>query len=589
MAERKKQSLVNGALVLSIAITLVKLTGVLFKLYITNKIGFDAKGNFAAAYNIYTPIYSIALAGLPTAVAKMVAEKAVQGKYRDVKNVFSVSLGLFTLFGILGTLIIVLIAYPYAASAGAVDALPAILTVAPSLFFCCIMSCYRGYYQGLRNMTPTSVSQVIESAGKLIFGYIFMNMVLLGGVEFADKIPFLSSVVSDNASAYAAAAAISGVTIGSAMGLFYVYIKHRFDKTSIPQELLADSPESQDKKLLRKELLVMAFPFAVSSLVFNLTTFIDGWTIQNRLMYVLQNNFDAVASMYPKIIEAEGYTVLQAEAFKSYLFGAYDTVLEIKNLIPTLTIAFGSAALPILSELWFSGKKAETGDNIKRVLRLILLLALPAGMGLFALAEEILILIYGSRPNIAPAIEYIAPILMLYGISVCFLALAQPVTSMLQAVDKPNVPLKSMAVGAIVKIIANMILVSIPSVNIQGAVVGSFLSNIVMVFWGFVVLKKATGVKYELKSTVMKPLICSCLSGAGAWGSHMLFVRLVEAVGIASGVTANKLATIGAVGMAVIIYLIALFATKTLQKSDVVMLPKGEKIAKVLEKYRLLG
>ncbi len=589
MAERKKQSLINGALVLTVAIALVKITGVLFKLYITDKIGFEAKGYFATAYNIYTPIYSIALAGLPTAVAKMVAEKAVQGKYRDVKNIFNVSLGLFTLFGVIGTLVIVLAAYPYSQSVGSIDALPAVLTIAPSLLFCCIMSCYRGYYQGLRNMTPTSVSQVIESAGKLIFGYVFMNIVLLTGVQFADKIPILNNVVTDAASAYAAAAAISGVTIGSFMGLIYVIIKYRRDKTSIPMELIEASPEAQDKKLLRKELIAMALPFAVSSLVFNLTTFIDSWTIQNRLKYVLETSFDTVAAMYPGIIEATGYTASQATEFKSYLFGAYDTVLDIKNIVPTITIAFGSAALPILSELWVSGKIKEAGENIKRVLRLILLVSLPAGMGIFALAEEILILLYGSKPGIAPAIPYIAPILMLYGISVCFLALAQPVTSMLQAVNKPNVPLKSMAVGAIVKIIANMILVSMPSVNIQGAVIGSFLSNIVMVFWGFIVLKKETGVKYDIKTNVLKPLVCSVLAGAGAWGSHRLFSMLLTGMDIGSALTVSRIATVLAVGVAVAVYAISLFATKTLLKSDVIMLPKGEKIAKVLEKYRLLG
>ncbi len=589
MEERKKQSLVNGALILTVAIGLVKITGILFKLYITDKIGFEAKGYFATAYNIYTPIYSIALAGLPVAVSKMVAEKAVQGKYRDVKNLFSVSLGLFTLLGLLGTLIIVLMAYPYSLSVGSVDALPAVLTVAPSLLFCCIMSGYRGYYQGLRNMTPTSVSQVIESAGKLIFGYIFMNVVLLSGVEFADKIPVLSSVVTDASSAYAAAAAISGVTIGSAMGLVYIVIKHRLDKNSIPQSLIESSPESQDKKILRKELLIMALPFAVSSLVFNLTTFIDSWTIQNRLMYVLETNFDTVAAMYPKIIEYTGYTAAQAAEFKTYLFGAYDTVLEIKNIIPTLTIALGSSALPILSELWVSGKKREVGDTINRVFRLILLMALPAGIGMFSLAEPLLLLIYGRREHTVPALEYIAPILMLYGISVCFLALAQPVTNMLQAVDKPNVPLKSMAAGAVAKVLANMILVSIPSINIQGAVVGSFLSNIIMVFWGFIVLKKEADIKYDWKTSVIKPLFCSALTGAGAYGVHVLCMKILAPLGIGSELTVNNLATIIAVGAAVVIYLISIIATKTLLKSDVIMLPKGEKIAKVLEKYRLLG
>ncbi len=589
MEERKKQSLINGALVLTVAIGLVKITGILFKLYITNKIGFEAKGSFAAAYNIYTPVYSIALAGLPVAVSKLVAEKAIQGQYRDVKKLFSVSLGLFTLFGVIGTLVIVLMAYPYSVSAGDINALPAVLTVAPSLLFCCIMSGYRGYYQGLRNMTPTSVSQVIESAGKLIFGYVFMNVVLITGVEFADKIPILNRLVTDAASAYAAAAAISGVTIGSAMGLVYIAVKHRLDKHSIPQSLIDASPEGQDKGFLRRELLVTALPFAVSSLVFNLTTFIDSWTIQNRLMYVLETNFDTVAAMYPKIIEYAGYTVQDAAKFRSYLFGAYDTVLEIKNIIPTLTIALGSSALPLLSELWVSGKKKEVGDTIKRVFRLILLMALPAGIGMCVLAEPILLLIYGRRESTLPAIEYIAPILMLYGISVCFLALAQPVTNMLQAIDKPHVPLKSMAAGAVAKVLANMILVSIPSINIQGAVVGSFLSNIIMVLWGFIVLKKEANIKYDWKTSVIKPLFCSVLSGAGAYGIHVLFIKILTPLGIGSELTVNNIATIIAVGAAVVIYIISVIATKTLQKSDVIMLPKGEKIAKVLEKYRLLG
>ena len=216
-------------------------------------------------------------------------------------------------------------------------------------------------------------------------------------------------------------------------------------------------------------------------------------------------------------------------------------------------------------------------------------MALPAGMGMCALAEPILLLIYGRKEHTLPAIEYIAPILMLYGISVCFLALAQPVTNMLQAVDKPNVPLKSMAAGAIAKVLANMILVSIPTINIQGAVVGSFLSNIIMVIWGFVVLKKTVGIKYDWKTSVVKPLFCSALTGAGAYGVHVICMKILTPLGIGSELTVNNISTIIAVGAAVVIYLISIIATKTLLKSDVIMLPKGEKIAKVLEKYRLLG
>ncbi len=589
MAERKKQSLLNGALVLSVAIIIVKITGVFFKLYVTQKIGYTARGYFATAYNIYTPIYSIALAGLPTAVSKMVAEKAAEGRYNDIKSLFSVSKWIFTIMGIIGTLVIVLCAYPYSLSVGSINALPAVLTVAPSLLFCCIMSGYRGYYQGLRNMNPSAISQVIEAAGKLIFGFVLMNVVLGLGVEFADKIPVLNNIVTDASSGYAAAAAISGVTIGSIMALIYIVAKHRLDKHTISKELYEASPESESKKALRKQLIALALPIALSSLVFNLTTFIDSWTIQNRLQSVLENNFDAVANMYPGIINATGYIASQASEFKSYLFGAYDTVLEIKNIIPTFTITLGLSAIPVLSEAWIKKNKEAAGNAISSVLRITMLLSLPAGLGLFVLAKEILILIYGRNLNTAPAIEYIAPILMAYGISVCFLALAQPVTNMLQAVNRTDVPIKSMAIGAIVKIVANFVLVSIPAINIQGAVVGSFLCNVVMVGYGLAVLKKETGMKYDLKTLLIKPLISSVLSAAAAFAVNGILNHFIGSYSINSVLTGQNISTIIAVGAAVLVYAVALLLTGSLQKSDITMLPKGEKIAKVLEKYRLLG
>ncbi len=588
MAERKKQSLLNGALVLSAAIIIVKITGIFFKLYVTQKIGFTAKGYFATAYNIYTPIYSIALAGLPTAVSKIVAEKAAQGKYKDVKKLFSVSTGLFTLMGLIGTLVIILLAYPYAQSVGSIDALPAIFTVAPSLLFCCIMSGYRGYYQGLRNMNPSAVSQVIEASGKLIFGFIFMNVVLGMGVEFADSIPVLNTIVTDVTAAYAAAAAISGVTIGSVMALVYIIVRHKLDKNTVSKELYDASPASESKKALRKQLLSLALPIAVSSLVFNLTTFIDNWTIQNRLQYVLDNNFDAVASVFPGIIAATGFVASQAAEFKSYLFGSYDTVLEIKNIIPTFTITLGLSAIPVLSEAWIKKNKKAAANAISSVIRITMLISLPAGLGLFVLSEEILQLIYGNNVNTAPAIEYIAPILMAYGISVCFLALAQPITNMLQAVNRTDVPIKSMAIGAVVKIIANFVLVSIPSINIYGAVVGSFLCNLVMVMYGLIVLKKETGMIYDKMSLLFKPLLSSVLSAAGAYLVNSVLLRFIGeySIGPLSG---EAVSTVSAVFAAVIIYAVALLLTGALQKSDIRMLPKGEKIAKVLEKYRLLG
>lgn len=592
MAKNTKQNLLSGAMILSVAIIAVKLIGVLFKLYVTLKIGYDGKGYYATAYNIYTPIYSIALAGLPVAVSKMVASKAAQGRYKDVKALFSVSTGLFALTGLVGTVIILLITYPYVLSIDSFDSIPAILAITPSLFFCCLMSGYRGYYQGLQDMRPSAVSQVIEAAGKLIFGWVLINAVLGATVSFSDKIPFLAKIVTNESEAYAAAAAISGVTIGSVMALLYLVFRKKFVDDGITREMLLSSPEAESKKALRRQLFAFAVPIAISSLVFNITTLIDNWTIQNRLRVVLEVGYETVANMYPDIVSARGFTVEMANEFKNYLYGAYDTVLEIKNIVPTFTITLGLSAIPVLSRAWTQKNKTLMAKAVQSVVRVTLLLALPAGAALVALADDILFLLYGNSEVNAPAIPYIAPILMMYGVSVVFLSLTQPVTNMLQAVNKTMVPIKAMAIGATVKIIANFVLVSIPSINIQGAVVGSFLCNVIMVVYGLVVLKKETGLKFNTATTFVKPLICAVLSGVAGFAVNGICEKFLPQEGLTSIVSflnVNNLSVVAAAVAMVFVYAVSLFATRALSADDVRMLPKGEKIAKVLEKYRLLG
>ena len=244
---KKNQSLINGALILSAAIIAVKIIGVFFKIYVTYKIGMEGKSYYATAYALYTPVYSIALAGLPTAVAKMVAAKAAQGCYKDVKKLFKVSVWLFSFLGAVGTAVIVLVSVPFASSVsdGVLNAVPAIIAIAPSLFFCCVMSGYRGYYQGLGSMTPSAVSQVFEAGGKLIFGWLFINIVIGTGASFADEIPYFKDIITEKQQAWAAAAAIAGVTVGSLMGLLYLVLRRRFDRRSITTRELRNSPEAE--------------------------------------------------------------------------------------------------------------------------------------------------------------------------------------------------------------------------------------------------------------------------------------------------------------------------------------------------------
>ena len=168
--ETKKQNVLGGAIVLVVATALVKVIGAIYKIPLTSIIGSLGRGYFASAYNIYTPIYAISMAGLPVAVSTIVSKNVALGKYRDVKQVLKVTFPLFLLLGLVGTGAMFIAAKPYVDSVGSPLALYSVLAIAPSILFCCVMSTYRGYYEGLSNMYPTAISQVIESLGKLIFG-----------------------------------------------------------------------------------------------------------------------------------------------------------------------------------------------------------------------------------------------------------------------------------------------------------------------------------------------------------------------------------------------------------------------------------
>ena len=142
MAEktRKNQSLLNGALILSLATLVVKVIGVIYKIPLSNMIGTVGRGYFDSAYNLYVPIYTVSMAGLPVAISNMVSKAMAKGLFRDVKIIRKVAQRLFLIVGVLGTLAMFILAYPYALSAKNMDVLPAVFVITPAIFFCCLMS-----------------------------------------------------------------------------------------------------------------------------------------------------------------------------------------------------------------------------------------------------------------------------------------------------------------------------------------------------------------------------------------------------------------------------------------------------------------
>ncbi len=607
MASEKKQSVLNGAMMLMVAVVLVKLIGALFKIPLTDMLGATGRGYFNSAYEVYTPIFAISMAGLPVAVSRMVAENVALNKYREARMVFKVSQRIFTVVGIAGTLVLLIAAYPYTHFVAGSRSLPAVLCVAPSIFFCCYMSAYRGYYEGLRNMTPTAISQVIEALGKLLIGLALAKIVIsIGEAQYADgmlasgnasAIVFGKEVVSDTEAnsvilPWAAAGAVLGVTVGSIASTVFLMIRHKLRGDGFERVQLVNSPKSAPSDVLAKNMIKIAVPMVISSLVLNITNLVDTVTIQSRLMTALENDFNAVLQMHSEAfnnaVSLSRLNLNDLKEVRSYLWGSYGMALDFKNLVPTITIQLGVSALPALAAAWAVKDKKSTKSTIETVIRIGMLIALPAGIGMAALAEPILTIIYG-RGSSSDAISVVTPILVTYGLATPLMAISTPTTNMLQAIGRTDIPVKSVVVGAVCKIICNFILVGNPDINIYGAVVGTVLFYVVVVVCNLVSLLRISKVKIHWNSVFVKPLICAALCGVTAFAANGLLTKLFPADTSESILNMGTISAVIAVGLAVIVYAISLLLIKGIAREDVIVLPKGEKIAKTLEKYGLLG
>ncbi len=607
METTKKQSMLNGAMVLMAAIILVKIIGALFKMPMTSMIGITGRGYFNSAYEIYTPIFAIAMAGLPVAVSKMVAESVALGRLRQARRIFSVSKKLFLIVGTLGTLILLIIAFPYAKWIANIKSLPAILCVAPSIFFCCYMSAYRGYYEGLRNMVPTAISQVIEALGKLVIGLALIKLIMnrglaqfnagiaaSGGVSaevFGTKVTTLNeanSVIVPRA----AAGAVLGVTIGSLLSLLFLMAFYRLKHDSFHPEQVRLSPPPQEGTTVAREMITIAIPMVVSAVILNLTNFIDVATIQARLTSALNKDFSTVVNMYAASInrasELGRLNVNDVAEVMKYIWGAYGTALDFKTLVPTITIQLGVSAIPALATAWAIKNKKDMRSTIETVLRIGMIIALPAGIGMACMATPILTVIYG-RGNSNEAIRIIAPILVSYGLFTPIIAISTPTTNMLQAVGRADIPMKTVAAAAVCKILCNFILVGMPKINIYGAVVGTILFYVLIVSINMGFLLKISQVRVNWLGVFCKPLVAALLCGITAFASHGIIVRIFPADTTQSILNSDTIATVIGIGLGAVVYLISLLLLKGVVKEDVSVLPKGEKIAKMLEKYGLLG
>lgn len=532
--QQKKQSFLAGAAILAAGNLIVKGIGFFYKIPVTNILGSAGKTHFNVAYNIYNLLLSISTAGLPLAISKLTSEAQATGRENQKRKIFHTSIWLFLVIGLLGFLLVFF--WPKELAAAMEDdlAAPAIQVLAPAVFCVCLLACMRGYTQGQGNMVPTAVSQIIEALMKLAIGTPLAWYALrVGfGVEIS------------------AAGAILGVTTGTVLSMLYMslYLLRRRGRT-----ISRDVPDSSG--VIMKKVLAIGIPIAVSNSAMAIITLID-----NRIVLQQLKSISSALSDTPAVLN-----------------GQYAMAMDLVNLPASFVYPVSMSLLPFVAAALARRDHEGADRSVSAAFRIIALLALPCGVGLSVLATPICVLLYPRQYQDALAA---GPHLAILGYVCVFVCVMSLTNAILQAYGKEKLPILTVIIGGMTKIIMNYILVGNPEINIHGAPVSSFCCYLVIAVLNMYFVWKYSPVKPRYLRLFAKPALASALMGAAAWAAWGFLDRALS--GGHSVYMANAAATLGGILTGVAVYAVLVIALRILRAEDVKNMKKGETIIRLL-------
>ena len=539
-----KKSLVTSAAVLAVAGLIVKILGACFRIPLTNWIGADGMANYAPAYAIYSVLLVISTAGLPVATSKMVSERYAVGQYREAERVFRLSRLLMTALGVLGGLFLFFGATPiaehYVHIPGSALAMQA---TAPALILVPIMSAYRGYFQGQQNMNPTAVSQIVEQLFRVGVG-LSLGYYMINGTIFASQY---------DPGARGAAGGCFGASAGAAAGLITVLLIYSANKKAIMGRIRRDKTTARESSgQILKTITVIAIPITIGAALLPLMNSIDASIVNYRLLQT-------------------GWETEAAKDLYGQLTSMADPIIGFPQVFMQAIIV---SIVPAVSAAKRIGDRKGLNATIALGFRMTTIIAMPCAAGLLVLAKPSLLLLYPLQVESAISAT---PCLQVLALGFIFLALVTTMTGILQGLTKQNWPVINLAIGIAIKIIITWCLVGIHSINIVGAAIGTFCAYLTAATLDYLCVRRFTGVRIQVKQTVIKPAIAAIIMAAIAAGAYRLFLFAGH----------NSIATVGAILVGACVYGILIIKMKAITRNEIVGIKFGTKIAAIGDKLRL--
>ena len=535
LQELKTQSFIKGTAILAATSIFVKIIGAIYKLPLFNVLGDAGSGAFQVTYSVYTLILNIATAGVPVALSRMVSSAAAIGNTKLVKRYFNVAMPAFVIIGVSAMSAMFFFADHLAGSMNNSLAAPGIQVLSPAVFFVCIISVYRGYAQGFENMIPTAASQALEVVCKAAFGI---------------AIAFLLSSAGYGVE-HVSAGAIMGVTVGLGLCIpLLIRYKRKIDRNIVTEGDIAGLP---GRMSVFGQLMKVSIPITVGASFMTIITVIDNSVVLGRLQSGL------------------GLSELEASA----QFGIYAYGLTLYNLPSALIVPVAISLVPAIAAALALNRGDEARNIMQSSVKLVNLFAMPACAGLMALAGPIMVALYNDDRQIT------ANVLIFLGAASFFVCLQLVTTAILQANGNERLPMLSIPIGGVIKILLGYILVGNPDIGILGSPIGSLACFIVICAINIVFIMIKVKERPKFGSVFLKPFLCTAVMAVVAYFVYELTHRIGSGL-----IGAERMAVTAFLAVAIIValavFVVLIIVTRTITMDDMKLVPKGEKLAKIL-------
>ncbi len=555
--ERRNNFLMQGSILAATSL-IVRIIGLVYRVPMNRIIGDDGVGIYGNTFEIYNFALILSSYSIPIAVARLVTIRRVNKEYKNSYRIFICALGLASAVGFAAMLIIFFCAPTLSQLVGkSDDATLPLRILSPTIFIFAIMGVLRGFFQGKNTMIPTAMSQLIEQVVNAIISigasYIFVNMYH----------------TSKDKSSYGAAGGTLGTFLGALMGLFFLVFVFMVYRPTLRKQMRRDKDEYRESYSgIFKLLLITVAPIILSQAVFQISGVLDV-SIFNHIMAPKQ-----VTVFDQEVLGKYVAGKLYISDYRNALLGIYSLKYRLLSNVPVaIATAISTAIITTIAAAYSKGLKDVIHNKIHIAIKFNMIVAIPSAVGMGVLASPILKMIFSDDTKLA------ANLLTLGSIAIVFFALSTLSSAVLQGINRMRIPVINSAISLAIHVVFLILLLHFTPLSTYALVMGNVTFALVICILNWLAIEKYLGYKQEILKTFIIPAVSAGFMGVATYFTYKGMMSLLDS---------NIVSVMVSIIVAIIVYFAFLIFLRGVDETELLSVPKGATLVRVLKKLHLI-